>query len=192
MTKRVLIIDDTKNIRLLLTKCLELEGYAVESAADGKEGLERILKGSFDLIFLDIKLPEISGTEVLRRMREAGILTPVIVITAYPTVKNAVDCTQLGAQAYLQKPFTAERLLAVLKDFWQKNDQRREYETAEQVILEALAQGETNRALALIEQHMGGRLADSRMYRLLSDVYRKRGEEKLADQFLQAAKIFEE
>ena len=102
--KRVLVVDDTKNIRLLLTKCLELEGYEVETASNGQEGYEKICGGAYNLVFLDIKLPELSGTEVLRRIRAQGIPTPVIIITAYPTVKNAVECTQLGSIAYLQKP----------------------------------------------------------------------------------------
>lgn len=191
--KKVLIIDDTKNIRLLLTKCLEIEGYAVDCAADGKEGLERILKGSYDLIFLDIKLPEVSGTEVLRRMRGAGIKTPVMIITAYPTIKNAVDCIKLGAQAYLQKPFTAERLMTVIKDFWQKEEQlTTEFSQTELMANEAMAQGDFDRAITLIEQRMAGHMADSRMYRLLSLAYMRKGDERLADLFLRTAKIFEE
>ena len=82
MGQNVLIVDDTKNIRLMLTKCLELDGYRVDSASNGQEGLDAILGGQYDLIFLDTKLPDLSGTEVLRRMRSAGIQTPVIVITA--------------------------------------------------------------------------------------------------------------
>lgn len=112
----VLVVDDTKNIRTLLTKCLELEGYNVKTADDGRCALTMIEKERFDLAFLDIKMPLLSGTEVLRRMREMGVNTPVIIITAYATVKNAVDCTQLGAVAYLQKPFTAEKIKAVLKE----------------------------------------------------------------------------
>lgn len=69
MGRQVLIVDDTKNIRLMLTKCLELDGYQVDSAGNGREALDAILSGTYDLIFLDIKLPEISGTEVLRRIR---------------------------------------------------------------------------------------------------------------------------
>jgi len=112
----VLVIDDTKNIRALLTKCLEIEGYGVKTAADGKTALEIISKERFDLIFLDIRMPEISGTEVLRKMRELGINTPVVIITAFATVKNAVDCTQLGAVAYLQKPFTENKIKSVLEE----------------------------------------------------------------------------
>lgn len=112
----VLVVDDTKNIRALLTKCLELEGYTVKTAEDGRTALELVEKEHFDLAFLDIKMPMMSGTEVLRRMREMGVTTPVIIVTAYATVKNAVDCTQLGAVAYLQKPFTADKIKTVLKD----------------------------------------------------------------------------
>lgn len=115
--RRVLIVDDAKNIRMLLSKCLEAEGYQVATAANGREGLELLLSQSFDLVFLDIKLPELSGTEVLRRIRARGDMTPVIIITAYPTVKNAVECTKLQSITYLQKPFTADRLRNVLREF---------------------------------------------------------------------------
>ena len=108
--KKALIIDDTKNIRIMLQKCLELEGYNVTAATNGLEALNILQEESFNLIFLDIKMPEISGTEVLRKRRAMEFATPVIIITAYPTIKNAVDCTQMGAIAYLQKPFTIDRL----------------------------------------------------------------------------------
>jgi two-component system OmpR family response regulator len=114
--KRVLVVDDTKNIRNLLTTCLELEGYRVATAANGREALEAVQNKLFDLIFLDIKLPELSGTEILRQMRQLNILTPVIVMTAFGTVKNAVECTRLGAVAYLQKPFTADKVRTVLDE----------------------------------------------------------------------------
>jgi len=115
--KKVLVVDDTKNIRMILTKCLELEGYEVETATDGKQAVEMFSSRNFDLAFLDIKLPEIRGTEVLKRIRQMGIMTPVIIITAYATVKNAVDCTNMGAVAYVQKPFSADKIRNVLKEF---------------------------------------------------------------------------
>lgn len=116
MMERVLVVDDTKNIRTLLSKCLELEGYEVETASDGKEAIGKIMGTPFDLIFLDIKMPQFSGTEVLKKIRENGINTPVIIITAYATIKNAVECTKMGAVAYLQKPFTAEKVKNTLKE----------------------------------------------------------------------------
>lgn len=116
--KHVLVVDDTKNIRVLLTKCLELEGYKVLTASDGFEALDMFKKDSFDLAFFDIKMPELSGTEVLKRIREMGINIPIVIITAYATIKNAIECTHLGAVAYLQKPFTAAKVRSVLKEFY--------------------------------------------------------------------------
>ena len=113
--KNALIIDDTKNIRIMLTKCLEISGYEAQAVQNGIEGLKCMENNTYDLIFLDIKLPELSGTEVLKRIRSKGINTPVIIITAYPTVKNAVECTKMGAVSYLQKPFTADRLKNTLE-----------------------------------------------------------------------------
>lgn len=114
--KKVLIVDDTKNIRTLLTKCLQMEGYEVKTASEGLEAIELFSKETFELVFLDIKMPFKSGTEVLKQIREMGITTPVIIITAYATVKNAVECTQMGAVAYLQKPFTAEKVRNMLAE----------------------------------------------------------------------------
>ena len=113
---KVLVVDDTKNIRVLLKKCLEFEGYTVSTATDGKAALDIIVNNQYDLIFMDVRMPEISGTEVLRKIREMGINTPVVMITAFGTVKNAVECTQLGAVAYLQKPFTENKVKQVLKE----------------------------------------------------------------------------
>lgn len=112
----ILVVDDTKNIRLLLTKCLEMEGHSVKVASDGRTALDLFTKERFDLAFLDIKMPQFSGTEVLKKIREMGIYTPIIIITAYATVKNAVECTNLGAVAYLQKPFTAEKIKSTLNE----------------------------------------------------------------------------
>lgn len=119
--KKVLVADDTKNIRLLLKTCLEIEGYDVTLASDGNQALELIKGNSFDLAFIDIKMPEITGTEVLRRIREYGNTMPVIIMTAYGTIKNAIECTRLGAVSYLQKPFTADKVKTVLAELI-KND----------------------------------------------------------------------
>ncbi len=116
--KKVLIIDDTKNIRTLLTTCLELRDYEVLTAENGKVALDILKekKEEIDLIFLDIRMPGMSGTEVLKSLRNYGISCPVIIMTAFATVKNAVDCTKLGAVAYLQKPFSPDRVNAILDE----------------------------------------------------------------------------
>jgi len=116
--KKVLVVDDTKNIRMLLTTCLELKGYKVLTAESGKSAINIVKeeKHSIDIIFLDIRMPEMNGTEVLKIIREMGVKCPVIIMTAYATVKNAVDCTKLGAVVYLQKPFTPDRVSSILEE----------------------------------------------------------------------------
>ena len=188
MNKRALIIDDTKNIRLLLAKCLELEGWDTLSVQNGKEGLDRILDERFDLIILDIKLPEMSGTEVLRRIRGAGLMTPIIVITAYPTIKNAVDCTRLGVVSYLQKPFTAERLRTVLQDLnisggaEGRNEQKKAIERA-------ISEGDTVRARNLLGVALAEDPSDASLYMMLSRIYSDMGDEEIAIKFSKVHKI---
>ena len=122
--KKVLVIDDTKNIRMLLTTCLELKGYKVLTADSGKSAIDILKeeKQSIDIIFLDIRMPEMSGTEVLKIIRDMGFNCPVIIMTAFATVKNAVDCTKLGAAAYLQKPFSPDRVTSVLEEIFTSNE----------------------------------------------------------------------
>ena len=189
MQKKALIVDDTKNIRMLLAKCLELEGWEVVSAQNGKDGLDIICNERFDLIFLDIKLPEISGTEVLRQMRGVGIQTPVIVITAYPTIKNAVDCTRLGVVSYLQKPFTAERLRTVLKDL---NISAGENERSERkaAIERALLEKDLVRARKLLSMALADNPSDGNIYMMLARVYTEMGDAENAEKFMKAYEVF--
>ena len=189
MLKKALIVDDTKNIRLLLAKCLELEGWEVSSAQNGKDGLELINNERFDLIFLDIKLPEISGTEVLRRMRGVGIQTPVIVITAYPTIKNAVDCTRLGVVSYLQKPFTAERLRTVLRDLSIPGSENGRSER-KAAVESALHDNDLERAKRLVCAALAENPSDGSLYKLLSNVYSEMGDVENADKFMKVHDIF--
>lgn len=188
MKKKALIIDDTKNIRLMLTKCLELEGYSVETADNGKDGLEQAAATLFDLIFLDIKLPEISGTEVLRKLRGRGVLTPVIIITAYPTVKNAVDCTQLGAITYLQKPFTTDRIHNVLCEL--NLDEVSSSAPSYSLIEEYIDGGDYDRALSDLKTALAAAPNDSRIYNLLGKVYRRMGNTELSNKFYKAEEAF--
>ncbi|MBS6502636.1 MAG: response regulator [Clostridium sp.] len=121
--KRVLVIDDTKNIRILLSTCLELRGYEVITADNGLEALNIInnTNEAIDLIFLDIRMPGISGTEILKNIKEARMSCPVVIMTAFATVKNAIECTKLGAVVYLQKPFSPDRINIVLDEIESKS-----------------------------------------------------------------------
>jgi two-component system, OmpR family, response regulator len=168
--KKVLVVDDTKNIRLLLTKCLELEGFEVMTANDGRQALELLREYHFDLVFLDIKLPEIRGTEVLKKIRESGIKVPVIIITAYATVKNAVDCTNLGAVAYIQKPFTAEKIRTVLAEFYNRQniieDRAGDISEIEHVEI-MLVKGLYKEALEILSKLPAAKLENPYLFKLL-------------------------
>jgi DNA-binding NtrC family response regulator len=108
----VLIIDDEAEIRESLQTLLELEGFAVETAATGETGLQRIGEHPFDLILLDLTLPGRNGMEILAEIRAHETSLPVIMITAFGTVENAVRAMQGGAANFVQKPWDNEKLLA--------------------------------------------------------------------------------
>jgi len=108
----VLIIDDEAAIRESLETLLEMEGYSVESAATGEEGLTRIGERNFDLVLLDLALPDRSGMELLAEVHVQDPQLTIIMITAYGTVENAVKAMQVGAANFIQKPWDNEKLLA--------------------------------------------------------------------------------
>ncbi len=111
MESRVLIIDDEKNIRDIFSILLEEHGWTVETAGTGREGIARAAEFEPGVILLDMNLPDIPGLEVLARLKEARPATAVVMITAYGTIRSAVEATKLGAYAYLEKPVDNEELL---------------------------------------------------------------------------------
>jgi len=108
----VLIIDDEEEIRESLQTLLELEGYEVETAANGEQGLSKLEERPFDLVLLDLALPDRNGIELLPEIRGLDPQISVIMITAYGTVEDAVRAMQSGAGNFLQKPWDNEKLLA--------------------------------------------------------------------------------
>src|SRR5438552_6062865 len=111
-TGTVLIIDDEAEIRESLQTLLELEGYDVEAAGSGEDGLARVEERPFDLVLLDLALPDRNGMEVLAHLRAHDAQLCIIMITAYGTVENAVKAMQFGASNFIQKPWDNEKLLA--------------------------------------------------------------------------------
>jgi DNA-binding response OmpR family regulator len=113
--KRILIIEDEKKMQAGLRDNLEIEGYAVDCASDGTSGLDLLLKKSYDCVILDVMLPGISGFDLLRRGREQGVRTPVIMLTARGEEVDKVLGLELGADDYITKPFSLRELLARVK-----------------------------------------------------------------------------
>lgn len=191
--KKVLVADDTKNIRILLTTCLESDGYIVITAKNGEEALDILKKGDVDLAFIDIKMPLLSGTEVLREIRSNGITTPVIIITAFATIKNAIECTKLGAVEYIQKPFTVKRVKAVLEKMLneQKKLDENNINTLIDEVENLIDNNNFNDALDRLKK-FNINPNDPRLYLLYHKIYNGLGNKEMSDKFLRAYKIFNE
>jgi two-component system alkaline phosphatase synthesis response regulator PhoP len=112
MTHRVLLVEDERGLCMTVTDRLVSEGYAVTTAADGEEGLQRASSESFDAIILDVMLPKKNGFDVCRELRHRGVQTPVLMLTARGETVDKVVGLKLGADDYLVKPFDMLELLA--------------------------------------------------------------------------------
>jgi len=129
----ILIIEDEEGIARILQLELNHEGYRTGLARDGRTGIEMALSGEWDLILLDVMLPELNGIEVLRRLRQHDKQVPVILLTARNTVPDKVSGFEHGANDYVTKPFAMEELLARVRNLLRIFRQKREG-TAEETL----------------------------------------------------------
>lgn len=130
MREKIVVIDDDEKITSMLKRSLTFEGYSVATAGDGQEGLRRILEHEPHVIILDVMMPKIDGWEVCRRIRDSGIGTPVLMLTAKDEVSDRVKGLDMGADDYLVKPFALEELLARVRVLLRrKNAEKAEQET---------------------------------------------------------------
>jgi two-component system alkaline phosphatase synthesis response regulator PhoP len=112
MNQRILLVEDERGLVRTLSDCLTGEGYVVETALDGETGLRRANEENFDLLILDVMLPRKNGFDILRDLRQHGITTPAIMLTARGQVIDKILGLKLGADDYLTKPFDMGELLA--------------------------------------------------------------------------------
>jgi two-component system, OmpR family, copper resistance phosphate regulon response regulator CusR len=112
---RVLVVEDERKVAQFTKKGLEEEGYAVDLASDGEEGLTMALDRVHDLILLDIALPKMDGLRVLKKLREEKVATPVLLLTVRATIEDKVLGLDSGADDYLTKPFAFQELLARIR-----------------------------------------------------------------------------
>jgi DNA-binding response OmpR family regulator len=137
---KILVVDDEQNMRTGLKDNLEFEGYEVETANDGEQGLKKILENNFNLIILDVMMPKKSGFDVCKDLRKAGITTPVILLTAKGEEIDKVVGLEIGADDYVTKPFSLRELLARVKAILRRsenlvmNDSEREVKIGKLVI----------------------------------------------------------
>ena len=109
---RILLVEDEKKVASFIKRGLEEEGYAVDVASEGEQGLEMALAQVHDLIVLDIRLPKMDGLHVLKELRQERVMTPVLLLTVRATIEEKVLGLDAGADDYLTKPFAFEELLA--------------------------------------------------------------------------------
>jgi DNA-binding NtrC family response regulator len=118
----ILIIDDEKAIRKTLSEILSYEGYKIEEAGDGEEGLKRFREKSFDVVLCDIKMPKLDGLEFLDKARESNPDVPVIMISGHGTIETAVEAVKKGAYDYISKPPDLNRLLITIRNAMDKTN----------------------------------------------------------------------
>lgn len=118
---RILIIDDERSIRRTLQEILEFEKYEVEAVEDGIAGVNEAKSGSYDVIFCDIKMPQMDGMEVLAKLRNDGLQTPIIMISGHGNIETAVEAIKNGAYDFIEKPLDLNRILVTIKNAIEKN-----------------------------------------------------------------------
>lgn len=111
----ILIIEDEKKLSDILSRALKGERYSVDTAYDGEIGLEKAMKNSYSMILLDLMLPKKDGLTICKELRQKGIHTPIIILTALGSDKDRVTGLDLGADDYLVKPFSLEELMARIR-----------------------------------------------------------------------------
>jgi two-component system, OmpR family, response regulator len=124
---KILIVDDETNVRLNYRITLETEGYQIFEAVSAARALEELIRRSFDLAILDMRMPAMDGLELLAKMREIGITVPAMIVTAYSDVPHAVQAMKLGAIDFLQKPLRPEDLRRIVAEILKRHAPQKDH-----------------------------------------------------------------
>ncbi len=125
--QRILIVEDDKTVLKNFKEILELEGYIVDTAENGKEAIEKSNINFYNLALVDIRLPDMEGTKLLTMMREATPKMVKIIITGYPSLENAIEAVNKGADGYIVKPADMDTLLNKVKEHLKKQEEAKKY-----------------------------------------------------------------
>jgi len=125
--KRILIVDDEKTVLENFREILELKGYSVDIAETGQEAIDKSEANPYNLALLDIRLPDMEGTELLKRMKDTIPKMVKIMVTGYPSLENAKEALNRGADSYVVKPVNMDELLNLIKEHLRKQDEERKY-----------------------------------------------------------------
>ena len=124
---RILIIDDDESIRMTLSSILEEKGYIVDTARNADEALRKSKDFYYNLALIDIRLPDIEGTDLLNKLEEISPGMIKIILTGYPSLQNAIKAVNKGANGYLVKPADIDELHRMIKDHLKRQEEEREY-----------------------------------------------------------------
>ena len=124
---RILVVDDEEDIRRTISMTLEHAGYKVDTAENGKKAVEKTEANFYNLAIIDIRLPDMEGTELLTTLKETTPRMVKIILTGYPALQNAVSAINRGVDYYLIKPVNTDELLRVIKERLDKQSHEREY-----------------------------------------------------------------
>ena len=124
---RILVIDDEESIRKTIAMTLQHEGYAVDTAENGRQAIEKSEANFYNLALIDIRLPDMEGTELLTSLKDTTPRMVKIILTGFPGLQNAVTAINKGVDAYLIKPVNPSELLRVVKEHLDKQRQEKEY-----------------------------------------------------------------
>lgn len=124
---RILVVDDDETIRKVLKAILKEKGYIVDTAESGKRAVEKTRVDFYNLALIDIRLRDMEGTELLTTMRETIPKMRKIIITGYPSLQNAVEAVNKGADAYVMKPFEMEKVFETIAEQLKKQEEEKKY-----------------------------------------------------------------
>jgi DNA-binding NtrC family response regulator len=124
---RILVVDDDESIRKVLETILEGEGHIVDTAENGEEAIKKSNEKFYNLGLIDIRLPDMEGTELLTKIKDTTPRMRKIIITGYPSLQNAIEALNRGADAYITKPFDMENVLKTIKEQLKKQEEEKKY-----------------------------------------------------------------
>jgi len=124
---RILIVDDDESIRKSLSAVLEEEGYFVDTAENGSEAVEKSKASFYNLALIDIRLPDMEGTALLMAIKQTVPPMVKIIVTGYPSLANAMEAVNKGADAYILKPFVVKNVLETIKEHLNRQKETRKY-----------------------------------------------------------------
>lgn len=192
---KALVIDDEKNIRFTLTKCLSYIDLEADEAINGEEGLKKLEKKDYDVIFLDLKMQGMNGLEVLKKIKEKKPDASVVIITAHGTVDSAVEAMKLGAADFMQKPFTPKEIQEITKEILSRKNLDKEnlesYESYIQFAKDLISQRKYDEAIEYLKKAIGKNPTKAEPHNILGAINEIRGELEEARKNYKAALAYD-